>query len=360
MSSYTHADEARLESSSTGVIYTNAAYFPSNRIHEGDTPAMLNYSCINRVYYAYAVMGLDGVVMLGDEWADAQASVDGAQGAFGSLKNLKHLHSHLQIILCVGGESCQTVYPVVASDALLRETFAQSTAGLLLASGFDGIDIAWEYPRSVEQGADFIALLAALRTYLPQDQYIITASLPVTIAVLQYIDFPTAANYLNHINLVAYDFFGEWTPKSGHHAQLYALSKDELSGSAGVEYMISRGFPPTGILLGVPTYGRSFLQVSGPGKWFTGAGGTEGIFSYSDLPREGCEEFVDTTRIAAYCVGGDGGFVSYDNPDTVQAKAIYVRFKMLGGLYYSSAPEDSSDPSRSLIQAGFIALHSSV
>lgn len=45
-------------------MYTNAVYFPSSRVYQGDTPASLNYSCINRVYYAYASIGADGSVFV--------------------------------------------------------------------------------------------------------------------------------------------------------------------------------------------------------------------------------------------------------------------------------------------------------
>jgi len=45
-------------------MYTNAVYFPNSRIYQGDTPGMLNYSCINRVYYAYASVAPDGGVFV--------------------------------------------------------------------------------------------------------------------------------------------------------------------------------------------------------------------------------------------------------------------------------------------------------
>lgn len=132
------------------------------------------------------------------------------------------------------------------------------------------------------------------------------------------------------INLMAYDFFGPWTHRSGHHAQLYSMSKDDTSGSSGVSYLIGAGCPAKKINLGIPLYGRSFLGVSGPGHRFKGAGGEDGAFEYNQLPRKGAKETVDKRIGAAMCVGGDGGFVSYDNPDTVKMKAAYCKQKGLG------------------------------
>lgn len=148
--------------------------------------------------------------------------------------------------------------------------------------------------------------------------------------MLDLIDLKTAAEYLDYINLVAYDFFGTWTSKSGHHAQLYTMNKDEPSASSGVAHLMAQGFPPKSILLGIPTYGRSFLKANGPGQDFNGVGGQEGTFEYSELPRKGCKEIVDRRYIAAQCVGGDGGFVTYDNPETVKVKAEFCKQKGLG------------------------------
>lgn len=165
---------------------------------------------------------------------------------------------------------------------------------------------------------------------MPEDHFTLTAALPANKAVLQHIDLDAAAGYVDFINLMAYDFFGHWTPTSGHHAQLYAMSKDETSASAGVAYLMSKGFPSKKILLGIPTYGRSFLSATGPAQGFQGGGGDSGTFDYNRLPLSGCKEATDKRYVAAQCVGGEGGFVTYDNSETVQIKAAFCKQKMLG------------------------------
>jgi len=129
---------------------------------------------------------------------------------------------------------------------------------------------------------------------------------------------------------MAYDFTGSWSAKAGHHAQLHSGNPDEPSGSAAVDYVLSTGFPAAKILLGVPVYGRSFLGAAGPGHAYSGHGGEDEIFEYKQLPRQGTEEIVNTRVVAAFCTGGDGGFVTYDNPETVKIKANYCREKGLG------------------------------
>lgn len=264
--------------------------------------------------------------------------------------HLKQRYRHLQVVLSIGGGDSAETFPIVASSAVLRDNFARSARGLVEASGLDGIDskfeisktlifpkstllidsVVWEYPCTPEQGRDFLALVAAIRIHLPEDRYLLTATLPAVKPVLQNIDLRQTAEYLDTLNLTAYDFFGHWTHKSGHHAQLYAMNKDEPSGAAGVKDLMSSGVPGKKILLGIPLFGRSFLGVAGPGHKNRGAGGKDGSFEYNQLPRKGTKEQVDKRAVAAQCVGADGGFVTYDNPDTVKMKATFCKQKGLG------------------------------
>ncbi|TPX17032.1 uncharacterized protein E0L32_012309, partial [Thyridium curvatum] len=336
--------KSRMKSVSN-VMYTNAVYFPNYMIYKGDTPGQLNYGCISLVYYAFANIAADGAIFLSDEWADAGVPCDGVQGGLGSLMHLKQKHPHLQVVLSVGGGATAESFPIVAASPVMRDNFARSALGLVEASGLDGVDSAAPHATRA-QGADFLALLAAVRIHLTEDRYLLTAALPAGKAVLQNVDLKRAADYLDFVNLMAYDFFGPWTHKCGHQAQLYSTAKDETSGSSGVQYLISHGFPAKKILLGISLYGRSFLNTSGPGHKFKGSGGEDGAFEYRELPRRGAKEQVDKRVVAAQCVGGDGGFVSYDNPDTVKVKAGFCRQKGLGGIFYWTAPADAKDSFR--------------
>jgi chitinase len=186
-----------------------------------------------------------------------------------------------------------------------------------------------------------------------------TTALPMGDWVLKHIPLHAAVPHLDLINAMAYDYSGPWTDQSGHHANLFtpAWQPGGTSGDTGIQYMLQRGVPPEKILLGVPCYGRSFLASTGPGQRYQGAGGEDGTFEYRDLPRPGTVEGVDQAVGAAYCIGGDGGFVTYDNVQSVMMKADYVRRRGLAGLFYWTGTGDSDDSQRSLILAGFDALH---
>ncbi|KAI9679928.1 MAG: hypothetical protein M1817_004943 [Caeruleum heppii] len=221
----------------------------------------------------------------------------------------------------------------------------------------------WDYPATAAQGQDYVHLLAAIRRHLPASRFTLTSVLPVATLALSNLKVGALHEFLDFINVMTYDFSGPWVETVGHHAQLFTPvnphhESASLSCQSAVSYLCMEGVPSQKIVLGIPAYGRSFLGAVNIGQRFAGHGGEHGTFLYKDLPRPGASEFVDEQVGAAYCIGGDGGFVSYDNPQTVALKARYVVMADLGGLFYWTGAGDS--PGRkSLVETGFVHLHSS-
>lgn len=167
---------------------------------------------------------------------------------------------------------------------------------------------------------------------------------------------------MDYINLMAYDFAGPWGKMSGYHAQLHTPPDSDAdmktSGQSAVEYMKSKGVPAKKITLGIPVYGHSFIGALDINQRFKSSGGNEGTFDYDQLPRPGTHEKVDRQAVSAYCVGGDGGLVTYDNPETVRLKARFVKQQKLAGMFYWTGAGDMRGP-RSLVAAGHKAMRGS-
>lgn len=189
----------------------------------------------------------------------------------------------------------------------------------------------------------------------------LTSALPAGEWALRNIDIGKASTYLDLINLMTYDFSGPWTNLCGHQAQLHSPKNPHnnaarVSCSSAVAYVQSRGVLANKILLGIPAYGRSFLGAIRPGDRFTAQGGMEGTFEYRDLPRPGAVVHFDKEAGAVYCVGGDGGFVTYDDTRTVQMKAQFALNEGLGGLFFWTGTGDTKD-STSLVDASYRSLY---
>lgn len=222
----------------------------------------------------------------------------------------------------------------------------------------------WEHPTTPQQGRDFVELLGAVRRTLPSPHYLVTSALPVGEYCLRNIDLAKACRSLDLLNLMAYDFTGTWTQVCGHHAQLQApgpargaLHQDlASSGRRGVDYARSRGVRCRNIVLGVPVYARFFSGAQGPGAAFEASG--VGEIDYCELPGAWIAGArVDDAAAAASFVDVEGGkgFVSFDVPRTVAAKARYAKATGLAGLFYWTGAGDRPGD-ESLVLAGYTEL----
>ena len=208
-------------------------------------------------------------------------------------------------------------------------------------------------------------MLAALRKELPSPRYILTSALPAGECALRNIDLSKASNQLDLINLMTYDFAGPWTDLSGYQSQLYSPKKPHsdaarISCDSAVKYLLSHNVTSQKIVLGIPAYGRSFLGAARAGSHYNGQAGEEGTFEYRNLPRPQASVKYDKEVSAVYCTGGDGGFVTYDDPITVRAKGDYVKERRLAGLFYWTGTGDTND-GRSLVgKQSSCAMYSSI
>lgn len=72
---------------------------------------------------------------------------------------------------------------------------------------------------------------------------------------------------MDFINVMAYDFHGKWEREVGHNAPLYAPSSDsewrkQLSVDNAASLWARLGAPKNKLIIGMPTYGRSFTLAN--------------------------------------------------------------------------------------------------
>ncbi|UJO25197.1 Endochitinase B [Fulvia fulva] len=185
-----------------------------------------------------------------------------------SWKIYREIHPGPRVLLSIGGGTGSKQFAGVAANREKTARFCQTTKQLLDNFHLDGADIDWEHPRTPDEGADFVALLVALRACLPSPAYSITAALPANEEVLDHIDLPGLLSgpnaVIDYLNLMAYDMAGSWSAVAGHHAQLHAPTRPKHNfakqSMARISYYLieRRKVDPHRIILGIPAYGRSF------------------------------------------------------------------------------------------------------
>jgi len=282
------------------------------------------------------------------------------------LRALKTRNPRLKILISVGGWGAEGFSDAALSDQS-RAKFADSAARLLAVHQFDGIDIDWEYPgladggiRSrVEDKQNFTALLLAVRSRFGQladelhrrnDPYLITAALGDREFVAN-IELARVGALLDWVNLMTYDFHGSLTSTTGHHSALRrsaTSAQDERNVESAVDQFVAAGVPARKLVVGVPFYGKQFLEVQptnrGLDQPFTGR---VPVYSWPQLvadfiDRNGYVRYWDNVAQVPYLWNAQTrAFVSYDDPQSLKLKAEYVKVHGFGGMMYW---EHSLDP----------------
>lgn len=159
----------------------------------------------------------------------------------------------------------------------------------------------------------------------------------------QAYDIPTMSKYLDFINLMSYDYHGQWDHKTGHNAPFEA--SDNFNVKASVDYWLQKGTAPEKLILGLPTYGQSFTlsnpqnngfdaPASGGGQagQYTKAAGTLAYYEICEkTKKEGWKVVRDPqNKIGPYATK-DNQWVSFDDAENAHTKGKYICEKGLGG-----------------------------
>jgi chitinase len=322
---------------------------------------------LTHVNYAFAIIR-DGRIALRD---GEQARVN-----FPKLVELKKTHPHLRTLISVGGWADSEGFSDAALTDASRATFARSCAEFAREHGFDGVDIDWEFPVSggekgnVERPEDkrnFTLLLAALRKALDErgksdgKRYLLTIAAPA--GGLARMEVEQIHRHLDFINLMTYDFAGPWSKLTGFNAALHPVpdQPQQPSASVAVERYIEAGVPRDKIVLGVPFYGRSWAEVTKE---------SNGLFQPHDpAATRRTRPLEETYHSLKPQIGGIGGrrfwhelaevpwlwnpetrvMITYDDPESLRAKARYAREQKLGGMMFWELEHD--DEQSSLLNA---------
>jgi chitinase len=321
-------------------------------------------SKITHILYAFGNT-TGGRCTIGDAYADYDMayttanSVDGVadtwdagalRGSFNQLRKLKKKYPHIKVIWSFGGWTWSGGFTEAARNP---QAFADSCYNLVedsrWADVFDGIDIDWEYPNACGLTCDasgpnaFNSVITALRNRFGNNN-LITAAITADGSnggKIDATDYATAAQKLDKIFPMTYDYFGAFSPQgpTAPHSPLTSYPGIPTAGfnsDAAIQKLKSKGVPAGKILLGIGFYGRGWTGVTqaAPGGSATGAApGTyeAGIEVYKVLKTK-CPA-TGTVGGTAYAKCGSNWW-GYDTPATIAGKMQYQRQQGLGGAFF--------------------------
>lgn len=151
---------------------------------------------------------------------------------------------------------------------------------------------------------------------------------------------------------------GAWDTVSGHQANIYRSASNPSSTAFGadeaIRYYTDVGqINPSKICLGMPVYGRAFLNTDGPGQPFSGVGEGSweaGVWDYKALPLPGATEYYDPDLIASWSYDpSQRMMVTYDTPEAEIHKSAYIKQTGLGGAMWWECSADKPKGDQNLV-----------
>ena len=280
-------------------------------------------------------------------------------GAPGLIKSCKD--NGVKLMASIGGWSMCKHFSEMAGDPAKKQKFLDNCKKLI-AMGFDGIDIDWEYPGPFGgmnfTGAEadyvkFTELMRDIRTAIGQDK-LLTAAFSCSPNKLEGFEWTKLDLYMDYYNIMSYDMDGGWSANAGHNSPLYA-SDGKLSWNHTFTYLTkTKGILPEKINMGVGFYGRgvvtsgqavlgaqtvkSYRNVNPDGPITTAAdfthwGAFDGTPNYAFIKQNesGWAYNWDDYAKVPYMTK-ENYFLSYDDETSVQHKADYVVDNNIGGV----------------------------
>ncbi|GAA6225581.1 acidic mammalian chitinase-like [Lates japonicus] len=287
------------------------------------------------------------------EWNDEQH--------YARLNNLKNVNPALKTLLSVGG-TVNGMSPFIAMVARpeSRASFIRSAISFLRNHNFDGINLAWEYPGhngSPQQDRERFTLLVTEMSKAFEDdardnrktQLLLSANVA---AFRPTIDKAYEVNkispHFDFINVMTYDFHGHWEGATGHNSPLYRSSVDSGSHiyhniNSSLSHWLALGAPAEKLLLGFPTYGRTYRLTSAATNLGAPANGpadagpytrTAGFWAFYEI----CD-FISSATVGwiseqevPYATFGSS-WVGYDDKRSFSSKVEWMTANNLGGAH---------------------------
>ena len=322
-------------------------YYPywADNYEPGDVP----YSKITHLNYAFLNVESDGTVVLADSSHDSL------------IKDLASYDDENTVFeFSISDGWYPQDYSDAASTSENRQRFAKTAVDHVLNYGFDGLDLDWEYPDGTTRDSDpenFALLVEAVRNELDERvgtwaHLTIAASANPNTADKAYKD--RIFDYLDHVNVMTYDYHGDWSNDTNFNAPLDSPPEDpdgqqDWNVAHSMDYWAGRAVTKDKLVMGTPFYGRSYSGVSSTNEGLFNSFDSSSSETYYNiqeniLPQSDYEyHWHHDAKVPWLYSAAEGVFIAYDNEESISNKCSFVNDNGFGGVMCWELSQDRSN-----------------
>ncbi|MGE4169665.1 MAG: glycosyl hydrolase family 18 protein [Candidatus Margulisiibacteriota bacterium] len=255
----THIGSFSTPNAAVEVVSANANIITMGYVENlrtGGTSAIskLNYDSIDYIVHGFVRPEANGSLSETTNFATYRQA---------GLATTTHQHGK-KIIMSIGGALDSTYFSTIAASTALRATFVGNVVTALQSWGYDGVDIDWEFPESESDKQNFTLLMQALYTAVKQanpNHVVMFGASPAD--KLAMVDWAQIKFYTDYAFYFGYDWKNpangplQKGPLNNPPQQWIAPYTEHIdaSVSGALNYILSKGFPESKLIMGIPFYG---------------------------------------------------------------------------------------------------------
>ena len=135
----------------------------------------------------------------------------------------------VKVLLSLGGWGWDKQFASIVSKPEAEDRYVKSVMAIVKDNDYDGIDLDWEYPDNEKEVIGFERLTRRFRKELDEIGNAKSQPMFVTMAAssnpgtLKWLGKDFLLETMDWINVMTYDYTGDWTNYAGHHSPLFRL-----------------------------------------------------------------------------------------------------------------------------------------
>jgi chitinase len=300
-------------------------------------PRDIHFSLYTHICHAFLVADGEGKVQSGRNVPNRELTSKAHQAG-------------VKVMVSLGGWGWDKQFASIVSKPEAEDRYAKSVMAIVDDNDYDGIDLDWEYPDTEQEIIGFERLTRRFRKELdavgarkgrPMFVTMAASSNPGT---LKWLGKEFLLETMDWINVMTYDFTGDWTNYAGHHSPLFASSKQPGGSPRSTEltmkYLLEeRGLPADRLAVGIPLYGRGFgvAEPYAPTKGAKKTGIPRGDYKslHPLANQQGWTRKWDDETKNPWLVSRDRAVVvGYDDAESVALKTEWAMKQGFRGVFF--------------------------